>query len=146
MNIWKCPVSIQQHSSEEQEKPYFMKFEIVIEIKVLYWGGRLRGIYRNFTKFVLIFPATYLYMCCHKIIIITFMYAIKFTNVKLDRISLRNDYFQLPEHVFPSPWYPGRHLQLKPVIVFVHMAFESQSWIPYKHSSISEINCLIFTV
>ena len=51
MNIWKCPVSIQQHSSEEQEKPYFMKFEIDIEIQVLYWN--LQKLYKICTNFFL---------------------------------------------------------------------------------------------
>ena len=44
----------------------------------------------------------------------------------------------LPAHVRPSPMYPCLQLQLKDPAVFAQLAFTSQTWPPFVHSSVSE--------
>jgi len=46
---------------------------------------------------------------------------------------------KVPEQVKPFPEYPRLHEQLKPPIVFEHVALESQLCVPNVHSLISVI-------
>jgi len=39
---------------------------------------------------------------------------------------------------FPSPWYPGLHVQLYEPLVLLQTASELQLWVSVAHSSISE--------
>jgi len=53
-------------------------------------------------------------------------------------VSLNEYSFSLHgEHSIPFPAYPGLHLHSKLPIVFVQIAFISQSLVPNEHSSIS---------
>lgn len=51
--------------------------------------------------------------------------------------SFLRNYYNLPEHVKPSPVRPNRHLHVNEPFKLMHSACGLQLWIPSKHSSTS---------
>ena len=46
---------------------------------------------------------------------------------------------KLPVQLFPSPSYPGLHVQLKDPLELLQTALELQLWVPSLHSLMSEV-------